>query len=126
MTEEREGAGLGTTYLSIRLHNATSGTCLLDRALRAELIGPGRNVVLASKRNPSTVRSLTLAPHDVALVVVGWGNWCRTSRGPFRTRLVLPARGGNLLTRRWGPAGCTGPASETSKLFISLVQRPSK
>ncbi|MGH2963981.1 MAG: DUF4232 domain-containing protein [Solirubrobacterales bacterium] len=122
---QSQGAGLGTTYLGLKLRNVTSATCLLDRALRAQLIGPGGGVLLASKRNPSTVRSLTLAPNEVALVTIGWSNWCRRTDGPFRTRVVLPTGGGNLLTKSFGPASCVGPASEPSKLFISGMERPS-
>jgi hypothetical protein len=121
--KESEGAGLGTTYDGLTLRNGSAASCVLRRTVRAQVIGPGHNIVLVSRPNPLGPRSITLAPGDAAEVTIGWNNWCKSHKGPFRARLLLPARGGRILSSRYGPAVCTGPASRPSKVAIAGFRR---
>jgi hypothetical protein len=114
------GAGLGTTYLRVTLHSGSAHGCVLRRTLRARLLGPSGTPLLRSGENPSTVHTVVVGPDRDALLTIGWGNWCRNASGPFRSQLLLPAGGGRLLTRPWGPASCDGGTPPT--LFLSSLR----
>jgi hypothetical protein len=114
------GAGLGTTYLDLRLRNAALRSCELGRSIRARLLGTGQAPLLKTGQNDSAVHGVVIGSGQSALVTIGWSNWCRGGRGPFRAQLVLPTGGGRLASRPWGPASCTSRSSH-STLFIASM-----
>jgi Protein of unknown function (DUF4232) len=118
ISRQSAGAGLGSAYLGVTLRNGSGRSCVLRQTLRARLLGPSGSPLLRSGKNDSTIHTVVVGPGRSALLTLGWGNWCRNAGGPFRAQLVLPAGGGRLLTRPWGPPGCTGQRAG-SKLFVA-------
>lgn len=125
---ESTNAGLGTTYDNAVLRNRDARACALRRDISASILDPRGRTVLTSGRAKVQPKQIILRHGQAALVLVGWGNWCRPAQGPFRLRLSLPGDGGRLKSGRFGPVSCSSSPTNPSgtKLSIEEFRRATK